>query len=137
LHTFHVLGQTEPNWYGFFNRPEEDPFRAFFTRHPGLHSICISWDSEEPYCESINSADLGSLFPSLVHLGAPAFFCAPIVAPSLAGQIESLWIVDEFRGPNLSEVAQATRQMPKLRKLVLLVYSIGIVYMSTTAVMTL
>jgi hypothetical protein len=122
LPTLRALGAVSTDWPSFFESPDENPFRAFFTHHPDLHTIGIGWEFETMYSEVINPVDLATLFPSLIHLEAPAFLCAPIMASSLADQIESVAILDEWyepMGPNLNTTAQAARLMPELRRLAL------------------
>jgi hypothetical protein len=122
LHTFRALGAVNTDWSSFFESPEENPLHAFFTRHPALHTIgvgCVH-ETETMYSEAIDTAELTKLFPSLVHLEAPAFLCDSIMASSLADQIESLVILGEWYGPtatNPDTMIQVARRMPKLQRL--------------------
>lgn len=120
LHTFRALGSCTPNWIDFFDSPDSSPLRTFLSGHPKLHTLSLGWVSECAYNQDINPDDMAALLPSLKYLEAPAFFCAPVLASSLASRLERVTVLDavyDGTGPNLETIAEVAAPLPKLRKL--------------------
>lgn len=119
LSTFRAAGSITPNWVDLFASPDSSPVYKFFSRHPKLHSIGLGWASKGKYNKNINPSVMEMLFPSLGHIEAPSFFCAPILASSLANALESLTILDNPFGQEEESyaIAEQARSLPKLKKL--------------------
>lgn len=120
LHTFRALGESYPDWSSFFDAPESDPLRAFFSRHPGLRTVGLGWVAETAHWRPIDKHDLAALFPSLVHLAAPAYLCGPLMASKLADQLESVAVLDDWydsTGPDTIAEGIQGMKLSKLQKL--------------------
>lgn len=84
--------------------------------------MSIGWVDECAYNQNIDPQTMAELLPSLKHLEAPAFFCGPVLASSLADKIETVGVLDgrfDSTGPNLNTIAEGVASLPKLRKLAL------------------
>ncbi|KAG8702326.1 hypothetical protein FRC08_003564 [Ceratobasidium sp. 394] len=121
LHTFRVGGAVAASWYNSFNSPSTDPLGNFFTRHPGLRKISLSWEEDSVYYATIAPESVETLFPSLTDLDAPTVLCGPVMASKLAAQLEYLATreIPSRSEPNLKMVSRCIKSMPRLRKLLI------------------
>lgn len=127
LHTFHLRGTLEFNWDAFFTHTSTStsPLRAFFSRHSGIQDLVLDSNHCRPYPGEIQPHDLSQLFPSLKHFEGPAFLCKPLVSSPLAGQFQTLVIMDEilYKGTGLREIAEDGKPLPRLRQLTISAWS--------------
>jgi hypothetical protein len=122
LTAFRALGAVGQDWEAFFDSPDSNLLRAFLSRHPKLHTVGLGWVDGYDYYNYVDPQSMAALFPSLKHLEAPAFLCAPVLASSLANQLESVTVLDKMFSrirPNLYAIAQGIAPLPNLRKLAL------------------
>lgn len=118
LHTFRAFGGVY--WLTQFTHNGAGPLSSFFRRHPGLHTISLGLTDGLLYSERFAPDDMPVLLPSLRHLEAPALLCGPVLASSLAKQIESVTVLDEGQdnsNADLGYVSSIVAHLPRLRKL--------------------
>jgi hypothetical protein len=124
LHTFVPHARScQSQMASFFNPPDSDPLRAFFARHPGLHTIGLGWTCEIAYHRPSDPNEMAALLPSLIHLETPALLSQPVLASGLADQIQTIAITDMYyvpTEPNLETIAKPAKHLPQLRELVLI-----------------
>lgn len=129
LNTFRALGSTDPDWWGFFDSPQSHPLCNFFKRYPQIHTVGLGWAYQPAYYLPIDPETLAMHFPSLKNFEGSAFMCGPLLASSLAKQLESLVVLDEVYfgvGPDLSMMTQTMNPLPKLRKLIFHMWKINL-----------
>ncbi|QRV97039.1 F-box-like protein [Ceratobasidium sp. AG-Ba] len=129
LRTFRAVGSNiAPDWSLFLDSPDKSALRAFFLRHPNLRSIGFGPISPTDCERFLQTTDVETLFPGLTEFEGPIFLCRLLVGSTLADQIESLTITDDVHDLNtgaidLSPVARMAKRMPRLRRLVINIWS--------------
>ncbi|CAE6422582.1 unnamed protein product [Rhizoctonia solani] len=120
LHTLHMLGDTDPDWFGFVTKPTHH-LRAFLARNTSIRDLAIGCPLEDVSGGEMDPDDLSQLLPSVKRLACPFFLCEAVVTSELASRLESLVITNqEFYEDNpLGSVAEAMGEdtLPNLRKL--------------------
>ncbi|KDN36437.1 hypothetical protein RSAG8_10829, partial [Rhizoctonia solani AG-8 WAC10335] len=124
LHTFHMLGAADPDWYEFVSDPS-NPFRAFLARHLSIRDLGIGCPVYfNPRAESVrmDPDELSRLLPSVKHLAFPSFMWESVVKSELASHLESLTISNLaflFHGDPLRTIAETMGEnsLPKVRKI--------------------
>jgi hypothetical protein len=113
-----ALGAVEIDWESFFEDLESNAFSSFLQRHRKLHTVSIGWIYESSW-HNIKGEVLAGNLPFLRHFEGPVFICRALAGSSIAGQLESLSILDERweDGNTMSCFADVAVQMPKLRSL--------------------
>ncbi|CAE6536998.1 unnamed protein product [Rhizoctonia solani] len=120
LHTFHMLGDADPDWFGFVSIPSH-PLRAFLARHTSIRDLAIGFPLEDVSGREMDPNDLSQILPSVKHLAFPSFLLKAVVTSKLASQLESLAISDPslYDDDPLGPAAEAMGEntLPNLRKL--------------------
>ncbi|CAE6526608.1 unnamed protein product [Rhizoctonia solani] len=97
LHTFHILGDADPDWIGFISK-RTHPLRAFLARHPTIQDLKIGCPMDDISSDGMDPDELSCILLSVTHLACPVFLCEAVVTSKLARQLKSLAISNPHLG---------------------------------------